>query len=189
MFSSPKAFFGGFRHDALVGFTVDHDLPFAGPDRLGARFQGPHGLALVAVQVFAGGIFLPNGQTPFLEQMHRVVHVTTKVENQVISGQTHKIVSDHLHVVFRSVFANVGIDGRKPLRNRTASFHGGFVNQENGCSAGPFLHLEGGAASGHTTTNDQYINFLFHDLWISNGEKLSSGFIRDCHIYILLTRS
>jgi hypothetical protein len=98
-----QASLGGFGNDPLVGFAVDHDLPFTGTDRLGAAFEGAHFLAFFAVEVFAFFGFFPDRQSPLFEQMDGIVHVAAQVEDQVFADDAHQVVADHADVVFGGI--------------------------------------------------------------------------------------
>ena len=174
-----EGFFSRFRHDPFVGLTVDHDLPFTGADRLGAGFQGAHGLAFFTVQVFAVFGFFPDRQAPFFEQMHGVVHVAAQIEDQVFTHDAHEVVADHADIVFRSIFTNIGVDGGKALGYGTGAFHGGFVAQENGLVvAQPFFNFERRTAGCHTAAYDQNVNFTLLDFRIPYGFEFACGYIR-----------
>jgi hypothetical protein len=97
-----EGFFGSFGHDAFVGFAVDHDLPFAGADRFGARFQGAHLLAFFAVQVLAVFGFFPDRQVPTLRTDEPNRQHGSPGQNQVFANQTHQVVAHHADVVVRA---------------------------------------------------------------------------------------
>ena len=170
---------GGFGDDALVGLTVDHDLPFTGTDRFGAGLQGPHFLTLIAVQVLAVFGFLPDGQAPLFKQVNGIVDIAAQIEDQVFTDQTHQVVAHHAHIVFGSIFANVGVDGGQTLSNGTGSFHGGLVAQQNALAVfHPFFNFKCGTAGSHTTTDDENVNFFFDDFGIPHGLEFTHRFIR-----------
>ena len=71
---------GSFRHDHLVGFAVDHELP----------------PALMNVGAF---LIFPDGQAPLLKQVHGGIHVPGDVGHQIFTGDAHEIVAHVIHIV------------------------------------------------------------------------------------------
>ena len=170
---------GGFRYDAFVGLTVDHDLPFTGADRLGAGFQGAHGLAFFTVQVFPLFGFFPDRQTPFFEQVDRVIDMAAEAVNQVFAHYTHQVVAHHADIVFHRVFTDKGIDGGKPLGHSAGAFHGGFVAQQDGLVvAQPFFNFKRGTAGCHTAAYDQNVDFTLLDFRIPYRLEFTQWLIR-----------
>jgi hypothetical protein len=179
----PDGFLGGLGDDPLVGLAVDHDLPLAGADRLRPGLQGPHLLALDAVQGLAGLVLLPDRQPPLLEQPHRVVDVAAEVEDQVFADDAHQVVADHADIVVRAVLADVGVDGRKPLGHGAGALHGRFVHQHDGLARlDPFFDFKRRAASGHAAADDEDVHLFLDDFRILDGLEFTLGFIRQCHM-------
>jgi hypothetical protein len=172
-------FLCGLGDDPLVGLAVDHDLPFSGANRLGAAFQGAHGLAFFAVEVFALFGLLPDRQAPLFEQVNRIVDVAAQVEDQVFADDAHQVVADHADVVVRGVFADVGVDGRQALCHGAAALHGGLVHQQGGHSIGqPLFDLKGRTAACHAAAHDQNVHFPLFDFGIPHRFKFTFGFVR-----------
>ncbi len=174
----PKCLLGSLGNDPLVGFAVDHDLPFAGTHRLAAVFQQRQAFldGFGTVVAHAVGIGLPDRQAPFLEQVHRVIDVAAQVVGQVVAGDAHQVVGDHARVVGRIMFrADIGVDRGQTLRHGTGTIHGGFVHQldlEFGAGLGldrigPAHHFVAGTATRHAAADQQDIEFFFDDLWIT----------------------
>ena len=175
--SLTQGLLGGLGNDALVGLTIDHDLPFTGTYRHAAFTQALGRLG--AVQVAAVFGTFPYRQSPLLEQLDRLVNVTAKVVDQVFANNTHQVVAYHLDVVFDGVLADVGIDGGKTLCDSTGALEGGLVNQDDlHAGRGPLVDLEGRTACSHTATNDQHIALMLYDFRIDNGSKLAFRLIR-----------
>ena len=111
--------------------------------------------------------------------MDGIVHVAAQIVNQVLADNTHQVVSNHTHIVFRGIIANVGVNRRKTLRNRAASFQGSLVHQQNTLVVGhPFFNLKSSAAGSHTAANDQDINFSFFYFRVPYSLKFTQRFIR-----------
>ena len=166
---------GRFGHDALVGLTVDHDLPAAGTHGLVALAQGlAGGLGGGAVQVVAVVAFDPAGKTPVFEQMHGVVHMPAHVEDQVFADQTHKVGADHAHVVVGAVFAQVGVDGGKTLRHGAGAFQRGFVAEHDfqAMFVTPTHSFVSDAASAHAAAHDEQVNRMFFHFGFADGYAL-----------------
>ncbi len=150
---------GGFRHDDLVGLTVDHNLPAAAP----LIRTDPEGV------VFA---FRPDRQTPLLEQVHGGVDVPGDVVNEVVAGDTHQVIPHVLHVVHHGVLivaqADIQVDGREALSNGTAPVHGGFVNQGHFQPVlfRPVRRFHRRTAGRHAATDDQEISGDFYSFKI-----------------------
>ena len=168
---------GGLGNDALVGLTVDHDLPLTGTNRHTAFTQGLGRLGTVQVAAVVGT--LPDRQTPLLEQLDRLVNVTTEVINEVFANNAHQVVADHLDIVFDGVLTDVGVDGGKTLGNGAGALEGGLVHQDDfHALGGPLVDLERRAACSHTAANDQHIALMLYDFRIDNGSKLAFRLIR-----------
>ena len=165
--------FRSLGHDALVGLAVDHDLPAAGADGLGAGAQGhAFGLGLGAVEVVAVGVFGPAGQAPLFEQVDGIVDVTADAEDQVFADQTHKVGADHLDVVVGDVLADVGIDGGQALRDGAGALEGGLVEQHHADATdlvGPAADLIGRAAAAHAATDHEDVNVFFNQFRLGKG--------------------
>ena len=166
---------GSFGHDALVGFTVDHDLPAAGTHRGVALAQAlASSLSGSAVQVVAVVALDPAGKAPIFEQMHGVVNVTAAVEDKVFAHQTHKVGTNHADVVVSVVVAQVGIDGGKTLSHGAGAFEGGFVNQHDlqAVLVAPAHCFKSGAAGTHAAAHDEQVNSVFFHFRLGNGHTL-----------------
>jgi hypothetical protein len=50
-------------------------------------------------------LVLPNGETPFFEQVDRGVYVPGDVVYQVLAGDAHEVILYIVHIVFRGVVA------------------------------------------------------------------------------------
>ncbi len=168
---------GSFSNDTLVGLAVDHDLPLAGAHRLAALAQALGRLG--TVQVGAVLSLLPNRQTPLLKQLHRLVHVTAQIVNQVLAHYAHQVVADHLDVVLNRVVADVGVDGGQTLSDRAGTGHRGLVNQDDlhvgGC---PLLDLECRAAGSHAAADDQHVAVMLNNGRIGNRSQLAFRLVR-----------
>ncbi len=75
---------GRFRDDDLVGLAVDHELPPA--------FM--HVLAVGA---------LPDGESPFLEEMDGRIDVAGDVVDEVLTGDPHEVLPHIVHILFRCI--------------------------------------------------------------------------------------
>ena len=105
--------------------------------------------------------------------------MATQIENQVFAHNAHQVVADHAHIVFRGVVTNISVNCRKALSNRTASFQGRLVHQQNTLVIRhPFFDLKGSAAGGHTAADDQNINFALLDFRVPYSIEFPSWFIR-----------
>ena len=104
--------------------------------------------------------------------------MAAQVKDQVFTDNAHQVVADHADIVFRSVFADVGVDGGKPLGNGAASVHGGLVDQQDFLVAGPFLDFKGSAAGSHAAADDEDVNFALFSFGISYGLEFTQWFIR-----------
>ena len=163
---------GGFGHDALVGFAVDHDLPAAGADGIVAVAQAlAGGLGGGAVHVVAVFVLDPAGQAPLFEQMHGVVNVAAHVEDQVFADQTHKVGADHADVIVGGVFAEVGVDGGQALGHGAGALEGGLVAQHHFQTVfvAPAHGFESRTAGAHTAAHDQQVDVMFLHFRFSNG--------------------
>ncbi len=90
--------------------------------------------------------------------------MAAQIKDQVFTDNAHQVVADHAHIIIRGVFADIGVDRRKALGNRTASFQGSFIyHQDTLVIRHPFFDLKCGAAGGHAAADDQNINFSFFD--------------------------
>ena len=149
---------GGFAHDHLVGFAVDHALPAAGTTAFAAVFQ--QGQTLVTSSLTVDGVtfvvFLPDGQTPILEVMHGLVDMGTDGVDQVFPDDAHEVGAHHFHIIVNFIFrANVGVDGGQTHGHGAGAIQGGLVNQD-GLQAGGFgpgSSFNRGAGAGHTTAH------------------------------------
>ena len=160
-----EGFLGSFSNDALVGLTVDHDLPAAGTDGLGT---GTHGLAsgksFSAVEVVDAIVSLgPDREAPILEELDGVVNVTAYVEDEVIANDVHKVVADHAHVVVRSVVFKEGVDGGKALGHSAGTLEGGLIAEEHFDAEGfgPADSFDSGAGGAHAAAHDQQVGLMF----------------------------
>ena len=123
---------GGFGHDHLVGFAVDHALPFTGTAAFAAVFQ--QGQTLVSGGLAVDGVtfvvFLPDGQAPILEVMHGLVDVGADAVDQVFPDDAHEVGAHHADVIGNLVFrTNVSVDGGQTHGHGAGAIQGGFVNQ------------------------------------------------------------
>ena len=169
---------GGCRlgNDTLVGFAVDHDLPFTGTYRGSAFTQSR--CRLGTVEVFTIVALLPDRQAPLFEQLDRFVHVAATVIDQVLADNAHQVVTNHLDIVFDRIFADVGVNSRKALGNSAGTLDTGLVNQQNfHVFRGPLLDLKSGTAGGHTTADNQRVNVHFDDFRIDDGFEFTFGLI------------
>ncbi len=141
----------GLGHDDLVRLAVDHELPTALVD-------------VVALLV------LPDGQTPFLEEVHRGVHVAGDARHQVLAGDAHQVVADVVDVVLQRVVAavqvHVLVDCGQAHGHRTRAVHGCLVDERDlqPVLLGPVGRLHRRAAGGHSATADQQVGFDRHSL-------------------------
>ncbi len=176
--AQPQSLLGSFGHDPLVGFAVDHDLPFAGTYRFAAVLQQRQafldGFRAVVAHAFSVG--LPDRQTPFFEQVHRVIDIATEVVGQVVAGDTHQVVGDHARIIGRILLgADVGVDRGQTLRHGAGTVHRGLVHQldlQFGAGLGlhglcPAHHFVSGATASHTATDHQNIEVFFDDSGIT----------------------
>ena len=169
-----------FSNDALVGLTVDHDLPAAGTDRVRTGADGQaFGLGLGAVEVLA--VFLdPNGETPFFEQMDGIINVAAQVEDQVFADDAHEVGADHADVIVDIVVTAVGVDGGQALCNGTGTLESSLVAEFNGDGGIDFLNpthsFESGTAVTHATADQQDINAFFDDFRLGESNTLGSFF-------------
>ena len=171
-----KSGLGWLSNDTLIRLTVDHDLPFTGTNRSTTLTKGLGRGS--TVKVVALGIKLPDWQTPFFEQLYGLIHVTTTVINKVFTNNAHKVITNHLYVIFDWVFADIGVDSRKSLGNSTGTLHRSLINEGNlHTSRGPLHDLKSSAAGSHTATNDENVNIMLDDLWIYQGSNLTIWFI------------
>ena len=106
---------GRLSSDGLDGLPMDGDLPAAN--------------ALVLAVVF-----LPDGQAPLFQQVHRGVYVAPHIIDQVLAGQAHHVIHHVPHEVFWRVpaiaLAHVAVDRREALASGTAAFDGRFFHHQ-----------------------------------------------------------
>ena len=152
-----EGFLGGLGDDDLVGFTVDHDLPAAGADRLAAfgelrsRFRAVHGRTVF--------VALPYRKTPLFEKMNRVVDVTAQVIDKILADDAHEVSSYVFDVISRVVLAAIGIDSGQTHGNSAATVSGSLVDHRDsqtfrGSPLGRFVRS---AAASHATADQQNI--------------------------------
>ena len=153
---------GRFGHDHLVGLTVDHALPTAGPAALAAVFQ--QGQALVSGYLAVNGVafvvFLPDGQAPILEVMHALVDVGAHAVDQVFTDDAHEVGADHLHIVVNLIFsADVGVDGGQTHGHGAGTIQGRFVNQGHFQARGfrPGSSFNRSTAASHAAAHQQQV--------------------------------
>ena len=144
---------GGFGNDDLVGLTVDHELP----------------TSLVDVVPF---LVLPDGETPLLEGVDRVVHVPGDGCHQVLTGDAHEVVAHVVAIVLQCVVAavevHVLVDGRKAHGHGAGTVHGSLVHQGDleAMLLGPVRCFHGRAAAGHTASRNQKVGLDYYSLEI-----------------------
>ena len=174
---------GGFSDDALVGFTVDHDLPAAGTDGLVTLADGlASGLGLGTVEVVDTVVgFDPNGKAPVFKQFDGVVNVTAYVEDEVFADQTHKVGADHADVVVSSVVFQEGVDGGKALGHSAGTLKGSLVNNEDFGSQriAPVAGFNSSTGGAHAAADDQQVNVMFFNGGFGNGNAAGRFLNRD----------
>ena len=159
-----ERFFSGFCNNPFVTFAVDHNLPTASTHRLATFFEAFTFVALL----------LPNGEAPFLEVVHGIIHVTANIVNKIFTSDTHEISTHHAHIICGIVVAHVGIDRGQTLSHRAGAIYGGFIDQLDfdvvpiGLGLfDPRAKLEGSATTDHAATDKEDINVLFDYLRVS----------------------
>ena len=127
--------------DRLVALAVDHDLPLA--------------LALVA----SGLGVAHDRQAPFLELVHRGIHVPGDVVPEVLAHQPHEVVARVADVVLGLVLtplhAHVAVDGVEALGDRAAALDVRFLDAHDLQVAPPVAGLVGCPAAGHAAADDE----------------------------------
>ena len=127
---------GGFRHDDLVRFAVDHELP----------------PALMNVGAF---LIFPDRQSPLLKQVHSGIHVPGDVGHQIFTGDAHEIVAHVIHIVLYGIGAvpqtHVLVNRGKPHRHGAGPVNRGFIDQRylQAVLLGPEGSFDRRSASGH----------------------------------------
>src|SRR5665647_1969668 len=79
-----KGGFGWLSNDALIGLTIDHDLPFTGTN-WSTAFTQALGRGST-IEGFTVGIFLPDWEAPLFEQLYGLIHVTTTIIDQIFTN-------------------------------------------------------------------------------------------------------
>ena len=101
------------------------------------------------------------------------------VEHQVVAGDAHQVGRHHAAVIFRGIFAEIGVDSRQTLSHGARTVDASLVNQRHlHVVADPALDFICRAARSHTTTDKQDI-----------GLEFLNGGISECtfaHIFVLL---
>ena len=132
---------GRLGDDRLVALAVDHDLPLA--------------FALVPSGL---GVF-HHRQAPFLELVHRAVHMPGDVVAQVLAHQAHEVVARVAHMVLGLVLAplhaHVAVDGVEALGDRAAALDVRFLDADDLQVAPPVAGLVGRPAAGHAAADDE----------------------------------
>ena len=59
--------------------------------------------------------------------MYGIVNMTAHVKNEVFADNAHKVGPHHAHIVVGSIFAEIGVDGRKTLGDCSGTFKSGLV--------------------------------------------------------------
>src|SRR2546427_2525915 len=132
---------GGLGDDRLVAFAVDHDLPLA--------------FALVV----SGFGVAHDRQAPFLELVHRGVHMPGDVVAQVLAHQAHEVVARIadmvLGLVLAPLHAHVAVDGVETLGDGTAALDVRFFDADDLQVASPVPGFVGRPATGHPAADDE----------------------------------
>ncbi len=138
----------GLGYDRLVALAVDHDLPFAFT-LITPRFRVAH-----------------DRQAPFLELVHRRVHVPRDVVAQVLTHEAHQVIAGVTYVVLWLVLvplhAHVAVDRIQALGNRAAALDICFFDAHDLEVAAPVPGLVGGAATGHPAADDENVGIYVY---------------------------
>src|SRR5581483_6837288 len=133
---------GRLGHDRLVGLAVDHDLPAA--------------LTLV-VPV----LVLEDREPPLLEHVDGGVDVAGQVVDEVLPGEAHEVLphvaDEFLRRVLAPLHAHVHVDGRQAHGHGAGALDGRLLDQDDAQAPppGPVGGLEGRAAAGHASADDE----------------------------------
>ena len=140
---------GSLGHDRLIGLAVDHDLPAA--------------FAKVVTRLRV----LHDRQAPFLELVHRRIHVTRHVEEQILAHHPHQVDAGVADVIFRVVLAparaHVAVDRVEALCDGAGAVDIGLLGDDDLFVLTPETGLPGGPGASKTRPNDKNVDIVFND--------------------------
>ena len=131
-----------------------------------------HDLPSPLTQIAPGFRVLHDGQAPLFELVHRGVDVTGHIEQQVFAHQSHQIDTSVADMVLRFIFAppgpHVAVDGIQTLRDRAGAIDIRFLGYNDLLVLAPKPGLPGGTAAAEACADDQDIDVVFDDRFVSH---------------------